>query len=260
MTLADIVESCIAEHAFAREVYPSEMTFDVLVSSVRFLVPDADVCAIDKAARPFERGEPGAYTYEPIEERAMTLLHGIDVSSYQGQIDWESVRNAGYSFAWIKATEGSTHVDKRFAENWKRAGEAGLQRGAYHFMTATTSPLAQASAFLRVYPGGGELPIALDLERSPNGTSPRAHAAMEWLDIVERRIGAKPIVYTNPSFADERGFGHFCLGQYDLWIAHYGVAMPRIPRPWAEWRVWQTGTGHVAGIKGQVDLNVMRAW
>jgi lysozyme len=197
----------------------------------------------------------------------MGMIDGIDVSDYQGPIDWEAVRNAGKGFAFIKATDGRSHVQKRFAENWAGALYAGLTRGAYHFFRAG-SGAAQADHFLRIYPGAGELPAVLDLERADDtGEVPDVLEALLWIAIVERETGVRPMVYTSPSFAAEQRLGdHRELALSDLWVAHWHTpgrpprAAPRVPRPWAEWRCWQTGKGHVAGIRGEVDLDVMWAW
>lgn len=185
------------------------------------------------------------------------MLEGIDVSDYQGAIDWETVHDAGKAFVYIKATEGTGHVQKRFAENWAGSLFVGLQRGAYHFMRAGDGR-AQAEHFLRHYPGGGELPPALDFEHDPAGRLPTAEQALEWIDLVAIETGVQPIVYCSPSVAESAlGAAFVCS---DLWIAHWGVKAPRVPRPWLSWRIWQTGKGHVAGIRGDVDLDVMREW
>lgn len=189
----------------------------------------------------------------------MAYLKGIDVSAHQGAISWLQVAEHGaVSFAWIKATEGATHTDARFAENWGGSLFAGVKRGAYHFLRASSSARLQAERFLRVYPGDGELPPVLDFEPDPNGIVPAAGCALEWMRIVEREIGLLPMIYCSPSVADEHLGHEFCV--HDLWIAHYGVVRPRVPLFWGEWRAWQTGVGSVAGVRGPVDLNVMRAW
>lgn len=189
------------------------------------------------------------------------MLEGIDVSSWQGAIDWSEVADAGKTFAWIRASTGFAR-DERFAANWAGALYlGGMQRGAYHVLSARSSAEEQAAAFLRVYPGAGELPPALDLERWPDGAAPSAVEALRWLDIVTREIGSRPMVYCSPAFAEERLFAdHPALGLLDLWVAHHGVTAPRVPAPWTGWRAWQTGAGRVDGITGPVDIDVMRAW
>lgn len=192
------------------------------------------------------------------------MLEGIDVSDYQGQIDCEAVRDAGKAFVIVKVTEGERHVQQRFAATWAGAWSAGLMRGAYHFMRSGSGRL-QAEHFLRHYPGAGEIAPALDLEEhEPTHTVPDPVEAIIWLAIVERETGVRPMVYTSPSFAATHRFAeHPALGACDLWIAHWHpehgppLVAPRVPRPWPEWRFWQTGKGHCAGIRGEVDLDVM---
>jgi hypothetical protein len=95
--------------------------------------------------------------------------YGIDVSAYQGRIDWRRVAGQQVSFAYIKASEGGDFVDRRFAANWSGARRAGVPHGAYHFFSLCTPGLAQARNFLRVVPAQpGELAPALDLELSGN--------------------------------------------------------------------------------------------
>ena len=92
-------------------------------------------------------------------------IHGIDVSRWQGKIDWASVRAAGTQFAFIKATEGGDHLDPRFTENWYGAAHAGVPRGAYHFMYWCRPAHEQAAWFRRNVPDDFDaLPPVLDLE------------------------------------------------------------------------------------------------
>lgn len=194
------------------------------------------------------------------------MLRGIDVSAHQGEIAWIKVAGAGFSFAFMKAAEGATIGDPFFASNWSGALYAGLARGAYHFLTAGPSAEEQARAFLRIYPGGGELPPVLDVERGLDGSDPSPEAALVWIDRVKQETGVMPMIYCSPSFADTHGFARHAFNMCDLWIAHwdppYGpsLAAPRVPRPWKDWRVWQRRTELVTGIHGPVDVNEMRAW
>lgn len=186
------------------------------------------------------------------------MIEGLDVSDYQGRIDWVAVRGAGKVFVYVKATEGATHVQRRFAENWAGALLGGdLRRGAYHFLRAGAGAREQAEHFLRIYPGDGELPPALDFEHDLDGRLPTADQALEWMDVVAAETGVQPIIYASPSVA-ENSLSRAEFVCSDLWIAHYGVKAPRVPKPWSEWRSWQTGKGRVAGIRGEVDLDLMR--
>lgn len=118
--------------------------------------------------------------------------YGIDVSRHQGRIDWGRVARDDISFAYIKATEGATFVDSRFAENWSNAEAAGLVRGAYPFFTLCADGEAQARNFLRVVPDDPDaLPPAVDLELAGNCPARPDPATVErelnaFLTLVER--------------------------------------------------------------------------
>lgn len=191
-------------------------------------------------------------------------VHGIDVSKYQGQIDWEQVRAAGVAFAFIKATEGGDRLDSRFRENWEAARRAGVPRGAYHF-TYWCRPMADQIAWFKqnvpVEPDA--LPPVLDVEwnfQSP--TCPRrvpvalAQAKMrEFLHAMERHYGKKPIIYADIKFHREVLAGNE-FAEYPFWVRSV-AAVPHERYPGRRWAFWQiTATGRVAGINTPVDRNV----
>jgi lysozyme len=183
-------------------------------------------------------------------------LSGIDVSHYQGTIDWNQVRSVGTQFAFIKALEGITSTDPEFQANWKGAKAAGLTCGAYHFFLARDDPREQADAFLSIYqPSPGDLPPALDIETTDGqSTSDVVQGIQAWLSAVEAKVGAPPILYTGPSFWKSLGAEQF--GGYPLWIADYGVTTPTVPAGWTGWTFWQySQSGSVAGVSGTVDLD-----
>lgn len=143
---------------------------------------------------------------------------GVDVSRYQGFINWSAVAAAGIQFVFIKASEGQTVVDPRFSVNWTGAKSAGILRGAYHFFRPAIPPQAQAENFLTLLQGvdPAELAPVLDLElRKLDGTdawdaiplSQRGGLAVEWLTAIEQSLGRRPMVYLSPSFALERLIG-----------------------------------------------------
>lgn len=205
----------------------------------------------------------------PIDQRAPAPtpapeLHGIDVSHYQGHVDWPTVAKAGVSFAYVKLTEGVTWRDPYGARNLEQARLAGLRVGAYHYLTAS-DPHEQARAFLDALGLDVEampprLPPMLDLE-SPRLDSDAADRALVWLHLVEEALGVAPFVYTFPDFAETRHLER-CpeLARFPLWIAHYGVSAPRVPRPWGTWVIWQkSGGDRVPGIGPKCDVDVARA-
>ena len=191
-------------------------------------------------------------------------VHGIDVSKYQGAIDFEQVRAAGVSFVYIKATEGGDRLDERFVENWNKARAAGIPYGAYHF-TYWCRPLSeQADWFIQNVPKDPDaMPPVLDVEwnfESPTCPKkvPKEEALRQMQDFlikVERHYGKKPVIYADiPFHKDILHDGHF--GDYAFWIR--AVKDPPHERyPGRNWTFWQfTATGTIPGIPAKVDRNV----
>lgn len=198
-----------------------------------------------------EFGIPIPYEYE---------IHGIDVSKYQRQISWESVKemqvqHIKLGFAFMKATEGNGNSDAYFKRNWKKSKQAGMVRGAYHFFIATKDGRTQAENFIgKVALESGDLPPVLDVEQT-FGASPAQirREVKEWLDIVEHYYSVRPIIYTNVDFYGKYLKDHF--DDYPLWVAHY--LQPHRPRIKREWSFWQhSEKGRVNGILSNVDFNV----
>jgi lysozyme len=186
------------------------------------------------------------------------LLAGIDVSHFQGEVDWRAVAAADVRFAFIKATEGLDDVDPRFAQNWQDSRAAGLLRGAYHFLHPDLDARQQAAHFLAVVTLDDDaLPPALDVEVTGGVDPATLTACIEtWLASVEAALGCKPVIYTDPSFwRDNVGAS---LGGYPLWLACY-APQPDVPASWPTWTFWQhSQSGSVVGIQGPVDLDSCR--
>jgi GH25 family lysozyme M1 (1,4-beta-N-acetylmuramidase) len=196
-----------------------------------------------------------------------TRLRGIDVSHYQGRIDWRRVARSGHHFAIAKATEGRTYVDQTYLRNKTLAEANGLAFGAYHFARPDPKPndaVREANHFLdvaRLEPGN-VIPV-LDLETT-GGLSHRrlTRWILTWLRRVHERLGVRPMVYTSPVGWAERTGNTTAVAKagYDvLWVAHWGVREPALPaRNWAGngWSLWQrSDCGSVPGIRGCVDVN-----
>jgi GH25 family lysozyme M1 (1,4-beta-N-acetylmuramidase) len=189
------------------------------------------------------------------EAAAATRAKGIDVSNWNGAIRWSKVRAAGYRFAFGKATEGTSYVDKTYTTNRNGSEGAGLVFGAYHYArptgstvaAATASAIAQANHFLAVAgPQPGELPPVLDLEKT--GNLPRARLlvwTLAWLEQIYARTGVEPFVYTSPLFwrSNLGNSTAVAAAGTELWIAHWTRAsQPWVPaRNWngVGWRFWQ---------------------
>ena len=195
-----------------------------------------------------------------IEIPARYMIHGIDVSRYQDYINWESVKgmkvdNVQIAFSFIKATEGNRDADTYFRRNWKKAHEAGLTCGAYHFFLATKSGKTQAENFVNnVDLVPGDLPPVLDIEQTYGVPPARLRErAREWLLAVENHYGVKPIIYTNVDFY--RVYLKDEFDDYPLWVAHY--LQKEKPRIYRNWHFWQhSESGRVNGILTRVDFDV----
>ncbi|MEY8802299.1 GH25 family lysozyme [Leisingera sp. XS_AS12] len=192
-------------------------------------------------------------------------VHGIDVSRYQGNVDWHQVRRAGVAFAYIKATEGGDHTDAKFRDNWRGADRAGLKRGAYHYYYFCRPAAEQARWFIKHVPrDANALPPVLDMEwnhRSrtcrtrPDGATVRAEAR-KFLNILERHYGKRPVIYTTVDFYRDTGIGR--LGGTEFWLRSV-AGHPQQVYPGQSWSFWQySGTGAVPGVAGNVDLNTFR--
>ena len=186
-------------------------------------------------------------------------IPGIDVSHYQGTVDWSSVKNAEIVFAFAKATDGNTYTDPQFQINWQAMQLAGLVRGAYHFYETTDDPTSQAQHFIATLGAlaANDLPPVVDIEafKGNFGSASIAANLQIWLDTVGQAVGCKPIIYTNTNFWNQYVSGDF--SSYPLWIADYGVSQPKIPSTWKSWSFWQSSqSGSVAGVTGTVDMDV----
>ena len=187
-------------------------------------------------------------------------VRGIDISHYEGDIDWSKVKTDGLSFVYIKATEGGDGLDDKFAANWKGAEGAGLARGAYHFYNFCKDGAVQAANFMKTVPvEAGALPMTIDLEESADCKTMPAKAAFrkdlaDFVAKVQAAYGHQPILYVNYSIYDAYFNGE--NDTYRLWIADVKHEAPTMPGN-APWAMWQYGWhGAVAGITGEVDLDV----
>jgi lysozyme len=188
----------------------------------------------------------------------MSGIPGIDVSDWQGNVNWSAVANDNMSYGITKATEGTSFIAETFSKNWSAIQKAGLVRGAYHFFRAKESGRAQAEKFLSVVKiSRGDFPPVLDIESSDGVDSATIrHRMVEWLDIVEKETKRKPIIYTFPTFWERIG-NYTEFATYPLWIAHYtSDSQPFVPGGWDTWTLWQyTDRGSVSGVQGGVDVN-----
>ena len=198
--------------------------------------------------------------------RVGTTLPGIDISHWQGEIDWAKVAGAGKRFAFMKATDGVNYVDPTFATNRAQARANGLSVGAYHFARPDPSrgdARREARHFVDVAgPKPGDLLPVLDMETSKGlGQGGVTRWARTWVRTVRSLTGVTPLVYTSPyGWATRTGDTRLLARDgAPLWVAHWGVSSPTLPAAGWDgrgWLVWQhTSSGHVRGIGGRVDLD-----
>ncbi|WP_186756753.1 GH25 family lysozyme [Echinicola salinicaeni] len=188
------------------------------------------------------------------------IILGIDVSHFQGDINWEQIKADQVYFAYDKATQGDSFKDPDYFENQKAAHQVGLLHGAYHFYISSDSPEKQAQNFLETLDyTNSDLPPVLDLEEGgiklPLNHSKFHSDVLTWLKIVEEKLNIQPIIYTNNPFGNQY-LNNPEFAKYDLWIAEYGVTKPKIPKAWEEkgWLIWQrTDKKTITGAKGNVD-------
>ncbi len=190
-------------------------------------------------------------------------VRGVDVSHYQGEINWEELSGQDIQFAFIKATEGSSYVDDTFAYNFTEARKAGLSVGAYHFFSFDSAAKTQAENFINtVEPFEGMLPPVVDFEfyADKEKNPPEKESVCKSLDalliLLEDHYNMKPIIY-----ATERSYELYLegnYGDYDIWIRNV-VTKPKMADK-RDWTFWQyTNRGLLSGYSGEekfIDINV----
>ena len=185
----------------------------------------------------------------------------VDVSHNNGTMDWQQAKASGVTHAFIKASDGPDWHDPQFATNWQGAKEAGIQRGAYHYMRNYSTPTEQAQSFLATLGDDiGELPPVLDVEEDSPTT---ASDIWSWLLIVEEALSTKPAIYTAKWIWDKRLDGTVWASDFPLWVANWTDAdEPLIPNDWNDYWLWQysnEGDGIRYGAqKVDIDLNRFR--
>jgi lysozyme len=196
---------------------------------------------------------------------------GIDVSRYQGEIDWDAVARSSVRFCYCKATEGATAIDPTFAGHWAALAATPLMRGAYHYARpggGRAGAEYQAQHFATVVGARGvrDLPPALDLE-TDGGLAPEA--VIDWARVFVSRAEAllerELLIYTGALWRHTLGDPIVPeLGTRMLWTARYGDTPPVTPKTWARWDFWQFTDGvrgevqMIPGVRGPVDCSRFR--
>lgn len=186
-------------------------------------------------------------------------VYGIDISHHQGEINWNRLKKGTQgeppiTFVYIKATEGSDFLDLKFADNFVKAKEQGITRGAYHYFSKHSDGLAQAQMFIKnVKLEKGDLPPVVDVEEKPKDKKKFLQELKIFISKIEEHYGVKPIIYSYKKYREKYLSEQF-FDKYPLWIAHYYV--PKLDDG-TEWLMWQcSDRGEVDGIVEKVDINI----
>lgn len=223
-----------------------------------YLLPVPD--ALPSPARP-DRPQPLIHEVRLASTKVHAFqvgkVRGIDVSHYQGQIDWAEVAKDGQvAFAYLKATESSGYVDRYYLQNLVGARKARIPVGIYHFFSPSTSALMQIENLrTNVNPRDHDLIPVVDVEKRGKKSLAQFHRELQlFLDAVERMYGVKPIIYTGVNFYAKYLEGRF--RKYRFMVARYAEEFPGLSEdvPIVLWQY--TCTGRVQGIRGNVDCSV----
>lgn len=185
--------------------------------------------------------------------------YGIDISEYQGKINWKKLQQIDslkpIDFILVRATAGKNRVDKKFKQNFEAIKNKKIIRGAYHYYRPNENSIKQAQLFNQtVTLKKGDLPPVLDIENIPKTQSMDSLKVglKRWLNLVESHYNVKPIIYTGENYYQNYLKDDF--EDYHFWIANYSKIIPRIDN---KWRFWQfTESAKIEGINHAVDVNV----
>ncbi len=200
-----------------------------------------------------------------------TKVEMIDVSHWNGAIDFAKVSAAGVKAVYAKATNGAFNTDNTFDANIKNARAQGLLVGAYHFLLSQQDPNAQATHFITfIEEYNLDLLPVVDIEWDMKAkrdqwqdvpAAARVAMAGRFCEEVRTRTGQLPLIYTatswwRPMIGDVNGHKAVKFGDCPLWIARYAKTVGGLPAAWSSYAIWQySATGRVSGIKGNVDLD-----
>jgi GH25 family lysozyme M1 (1,4-beta-N-acetylmuramidase) len=189
---------------------------------------------------------------------AGTTITGIDISKWQGNVDWDAVAADGVKFAFVRVSDGLNTFDQFFDSNWEEARAAGITTGVYQFFRPSQNAIAQADLMLQhmgeLQPG--DLPPVIDVEDAGGLSSSQVAAKVkQWIDHVEAETGVRPIIYTGRFFWQDF-VKSAAYADYPLWIAHYTNGCPNLPSQWSDWTFHQyTDSGSWDGAAGAIDTN-----
>lgn len=187
------------------------------------------------------------------------IYNGIDVSYWQGNIDFSSVRNDGIEVVYIRAGQGSTYKDSYFERNYSGAKANGLKVGFYHYVTARSIDQAvqQAQFFASIISGKEpDCRLAVDFESFGSLQVSEINAiTLQFAQTLEEVTGKEVVIYSN-AYSALTVFNEEVAAKYPIWVADYGVSEPFDNGKWTSWVGFQyTSRGNVSGISGYVDLD-----
>ena len=169
--------------------------------------------------------------------QAVTFIHGIDISHWQGNIDFSAVKRSGISIVYIKSSEGRSFIDPDFEINYSNAKANGLNVGFYHYVTARSveSAKEQALFFARVIAGKQpNCKLAMDFEDFGNLSISEINGISKaFLETLEQKTGVEALIYSN-AYSAKNIFGQE-LTKYPLWVANYNVNKPSGNGKWNTW-------------------------
>ena len=193
----------------------------------------------------------------------MAIYKGIDVSNWQGRINFSEVKNSGVEIVYIEATEGNFFTNPYLQESYDGAYNNGLLIGFYHFFNPSVSASEQARYFTNAISGmTSDCRLVLDLEESGGYAAIEVSIiANEFLEAVEANSGLKVALYTYSSFINNNIAPGYGLENYPLWIAEYGGRYPESNSIWgSSYAGWQySDTGYVPGVNGNCDLDTFNS-
>ena len=183
----------------------------------------------------------------------------MDVSQFQGEINWEIIdtieKKFPLRFVFIRATAGKDKLDSQFKNNWAAAKKYHFIRGAYHYYRPNENSIAQADFFIKnVRLQKGDLPPVLDIEKLPKNQSLDSLkiGLHRWLEKVDAHYKVKPIIYTGEKYYED--FLKKEFSEYTFWIANYNFFVEDIKDDWLFWQF--TEKASIEGINERVDVNI----
>lgn len=188
------------------------------------------------------------------------MIKGIDISANNRHIDHErAVKVGGVQFVYARANSGEGSADTVAVEHLRQFNKLGIKTGLYHFALPDTDPADDVEAFARVMESVyTDMLPALDLETRNGRTAAEVLTwAAQWVTSCQRATGRDVVIYTGPAFVraliaeEPRHVAWPYLVRCPLWIAHYGVQAPSVPRPWTSWHIWQSNGNTIVQSRGE---------